>query len=179
MYVIRQLCNYVKRDTLSNSIISCCCCHQLNGSCVPDFVAVLLYLPTCGHCRCQQASAQLSCRACLICCRVQIAGATTEAFAEKSKQKKKRGAAKLKKAVAPVDMEVDIAQSAGCNTLRAQPTVAPHEMVFPANMSVPHCQQIICCLCHTGRVVFALLSDQVKHYRPFTLQPQAYLVVMG
>lgn len=57
------------------------------------------------------------------------AGNTSEAAAEKSKQKKKRGAGKGKKAIPSVDMGVDVAQAAGFKPLKAQPTVAPREMV--------------------------------------------------
>lgn len=101
-----------------------------------------------------------------------IAGRTSEAFAEKSKQKIKRGAAKTKKASAPGDMDVGPAQAAGSSRLEAVPTVAPHEMVCHARQSVPHCQPRIRCLCHTGRLAVALLNSSEAFWtrRPFTLQ---------
>ena len=94
------------------------------------------------------------------------AGSTIEALADISKQKKKQGAAKGKKASAAVDIEVDTAQAAGSNPLEAQLNVAPREMVCQAKMSVPHCQQMIRRLCHTNKVVLALLAHQVRPMGP-------------
>ena len=64
---------------------------------------------------------------------LQTAGSTGEVVADKTRQTKKRGAAKGKEAAAPADMEVDTTQAASIDLQEALPSVAPHEMVCYAS----------------------------------------------